>query len=266
MNDISKKETNGFNVIKAILLVIGLPFAFVGVLTLYIYTNFSYDHLELVTEESTVVQDDRAIRVEYLGEPANIVPVDYEQIPRQCINALVAAEDRSFYSNPGYDVSGLLRGIYDEFANLNYGGSSITHQLIKIGTAKYFNRTLYDKYFEVVAGVKMNNEISKEQIMEMYMNNVYLGNFNYGIGAAALNYFGKDVNELNLAECSYLMGLPQQPSIFQPFADLESGKRRQFLVLSFMLQQNMISAESFKSAVTQELVFVEEDILLSNID
>jgi membrane peptidoglycan carboxypeptidase len=115
-----------------------------------------------------------------------------------------------------------------------------------------------DKINEIVRALKLNELYSKNEILEMYLNNIFFGNLNYGIESASIDFFNKSASELDLAECSYLMGVPQWPGVYNPYGNVERGKERQYLVLSAMLDQGYITQIEFDSAYSQQLEFILE--------
>ncbi len=108
-------------------------------------------------------------------------------------------------------------------------------QLVKISQDKFYNRNLFNKLKEVVWAFRLNQSYAKEEILKKYLNNAYYGDFNYGAAAASLSYFNKDISELDISECAYLMGILQLPSYYSPtVGNIEAGKKRQQIVLQLM--------------------------------
>lgn len=142
--------------------------------------------------------------------------VAIEDIPEDCINSIIVIEDKTFRTNNGIDKNGVARLIYTALPLKNDlgGGSTISQQLIKMYQDRYYKRTPYDKLKEMVWAFRLTQSFSKDEILEMYLNNVYLGDYNYGIGAASNAYFNKDVRDLNKEECAYIMALPQSPNTY----------------------------------------------------
>lgn len=142
--------------------------------------------------------------------------VNYNDIPQDCIDAIIAIEDKTFLTNNGIDRNGIGRLIISAlpFLEDKGGGSTISQQVIKMYQDRYYNRTPYDKLKEMVWAFRLNNSFSKEEILEMYLNNIYLGEYNYGVQAASQDYFGKSISDLNREECAYLMALPQSPNTY----------------------------------------------------
>ena len=180
--------------------------------------------------------------------------VDIKEMPKDLQNAIIATEDKNFYRHNGFDPSGLLRST---FANLLagrvvQGASTITQQLARIlflSNEKTFTR----KIKELIVAVRIEKTISKEKILEMYLNNVYLGSGAYGVEGASQIYFNKHLKDLTLAECALLAGLPQAPSVYSPFHDEELSIKRRNKVLKRMYKMRFITKEQYNKAVNEKL-------------
>jgi membrane peptidoglycan carboxypeptidase len=144
-------------------------------------------------------------------ENVNRVKVTLDRIPLQTRQAVVATEDNTFYSNPGFDITGIFRAVYNQLTGGIGGGSTITQQYIKVSTG-HDEVSLLRKYKEVVLAVKISREQTKDQILENYLNTIYLGRGAYGIQAAAKAYFNKDVKDLTVSESAMLAGIISAPS------------------------------------------------------
>ena len=183
-------------------------------------------------------------------------PIDISVIPENCKNAIVAIEDKTFWTNTGIDTNGMGRLVISLFTDGSAGGgSTISQQVIKNAYQRIYNRSPFDKLNEIIAAVKLNRYFDKDKILEMYMNNVYFGNLNYGVETASEDYFGKNVSDLNLAECSYLMGIPQFPGVYNPYGDVAQGKLRQKDVLDAMVRNEYITSSEENDALDFELKF-----------
>lgn len=180
--------------------------------------------------------------------------VGIEEIPADLKNAIIATEDKNFYTHPGYDLTGLVRSV---FANIMagrvvQGASTITQQLARIlflSNEKTFTR----KIKELIVAVRIEKTIPKEKILEMYLNNVYLGSGAYGIAGAAEIYFNKPLNELTLAECALIAGLPQAPSVYSPFHSKELSLKRRNKVLKRMYKMHFITKQQYREAKDEKL-------------
>ncbi|MDD3437235.1 MAG: PBP1A family penicillin-binding protein [Candidatus Gastranaerophilales bacterium] len=180
--------------------------------------------------------------------------VDLDNIPKNLQNAVIATEDKNFYKHHGYDMSGLARSTVANVlaGRVVQGASTITQQLARIlflSNEKTFTR----KIKELVVAVRIEKTIPKGKILEMYMNNVYLGSGAYGVEGAAQVYFNKHLENLTLAECALIAGLPQAPSIYSPFHDKELSIRRRNQVLKRMYKMRFISNDEYKKALDQKL-------------
>ena len=156
------------------------------------------------------------------------------------IDAVLAAENREFYSDPGFDITGILRAVYNQLTGGVGGGSTITQQYVKVITGED-DFSLVRKYKEVVLAVKITREQTKDQILEGYLNVIYLGRGAYGVQAASQAYFGKDVSALTVSEAAMLAGAIQAPSRWDPAEDLEGSQRRWGYVLDQMVAAGTLS-------------------------
>ena len=180
--------------------------------------------------------------------------VDSDKIPDTLKNAVVAIEDERFYKHHGVDwvrtigaVKGWLLG------GTQYGGSTITQQLIKNITADN-DYSVKRKVNEIFRAFALEKEIDdKDRILVMYLNTIFLGYNSYGVQTAAMQYFDKDVSQLDLAESAVLAGLTNNPSIYDVYNHPEKVKERQETILAQMLDQKMISQEEYEAAVAEEL-------------
>jgi membrane peptidoglycan carboxypeptidase len=170
----------------------------------------------------------------------NRVKVSLDQVPLPVRYAVLSAEDRSFYSNPGFDVIGILRAAWHQLTGGVGGGSTITQQYVKITTGQD-QHSLWRKFREVIAAAKISKEYSKDQILEDYLNTIYLGRGAYGIQAAAKAYFGVNSNELTYSQGALLAGMIQSPSRWDPANAPDKATQRWNYVLDGMVTQNWLS-------------------------
>ncbi|MFJ5381878.1 penicillin-binding protein 1A, partial [Cupriavidus sp. CER94] len=189
---------------------------------------------------------------EFGTEHRAFIPID--RMPKLMSDALLAAEDDQFYSHVGVDVPGLLRAA---LANIGegyaQGASTITMQVAR---NFYLSRekTLSRKWYEILLAFEIDRSLPKERILELYMNQVYLGEHAYGFGSAAQTYFGKPLAQLSLAETAMLAGLPKAPSTMNPVVNLPRAKRRQEYVLGRMLALGMITQDQYRAARNTQIV------------
>jgi len=179
-----------------------------------------------------------------------------EQIAPYLIQATVTTEDANFYTHRGVDPIALLRAIYYAIqeGDLVSGGSTISQQLVKM-TYLSPERTLSRKINEAILAAEITRRYSKDEIIEIYLNELYYGNFSYGIGAAAKTYFDKEAADLSLAEATLLAGLPQLPAVYDPYTNPDRAKKRQGVVLGLMVENGVISKEEASSAWAEPLQY-----------
>jgi len=170
----------------------------------------------------------------------NRVKVSLSEVPEPVRYAVLSAEDRTFYSNPGFDVIGILRAGWHQLTGGVGGGSTITQQYVKITTGQD-QHSMWRKFREVIAAAKISKEYSKDQILEDYLNTIYLGRGAYGIQAAAKAYFGVDSHDLTYSQGALLAGLIQSPSRWDPAADPDKAKQRWNYVLDGMVAQHWLT-------------------------
>ena len=180
--------------------------------------------------------------------------VSIDEIPEKVIQAFVAAEDRNFFKHGGVDFKAIFRAL---IANLKagrvvQGGSTITQQLAK-NLFLTRERTLQRKIKEALLAIKIERTFSKKKILELYLNQIYLGNGAYGVEAASRVYFGKSVRELTLEEAALLAGLPKAPSKFNPFVNPDLAKKRRDYVLTRMYEDGYITKEEYEKAIATPL-------------
>ena len=177
--------------------------------------------------------------------------VTLSEIPLDLRNATIAFEDQNFYTNPGFDYRGLLRvAWYAIRGDRIMGASTITQQLIK-SVLLSPEQTIERKIKEIILSVEVSRRFSKDQILEMYLNENNYGNLSYGVEAAAENYFGKTAKELTLSECAMLAGLPQAPALHT--ASIEAMKAQRARVLDAMLREGYITAEQAVAAKAEPI-------------
>ena len=182
------------------------------------------------------------------------VPVGFAEIPKQLIDAFLAAEDDRFYEHSGIDAGGMLRAVYVSALNreARQGGSTITMQLARnmfLTPEKQIRRKLR----EIFLALRIESEFSKQEILTLYLNKIFLGNRSYGVAAAAEVYFGKPLKELSLAEMATIAGLPKAPSTINPIASPERALNRRAYVLRRMLDDGHISQAEHDAAAQEPM-------------
>ena len=183
------------------------------------------------------------------------IPLRLDQIPPELVHAFVATEDSRFYEHHGVDPVGIMRAasIALMSGHASQGASTITQQLAR----NFFlspERTLMRKIKEAFLAIRIEQLLTKDEIIELYLNKIYLGYRAYGVGAAAQVYFGKDVNQLTLGEMAVIAGLPKAPSTFNPLFSHDRALARRNFVLSRMLDENYITREQYDQARNSPLV------------
>ena len=188
------------------------------------------------------------------GEERRVL-VDIQQVPPALINAIVATEDERFYQHSGIDYTGVARAAY---ANLVTGGRRQGASTITMQVARNFflssEKTLTRKLYEVLLALKIEHSLGKDQILGLYINQIYLGQRAYGFASAAQIYFGKPLDKLNLAEAAMLAALPKAPSSYNPVANPQRAKQRQQYVLRRMKELGYIGEDEFDQALKTPIV------------
>ena len=179
--------------------------------------------------------------------PLNKIPVDLQ-------NAVLAIEDSRFFQHWGISPRGMIRAAVVNFfaGHVVQGGSTLTQQLTKLIFLSP-ERKFIRKVKEMVLAVQMERNLSKEEIFQLYLNQIYFGEGAYGAQAAASIYFGKDIKQLDLAECALLAGLPKWPTGYSPFRHPEAAKKRRGLVLARMREERFISPDDEKKALAEPM-------------
>jgi penicillin-binding protein 1A len=213
---------------------------------------------------SKVFADDGRVIAEFFKERRIVVPLS--EVPPTLVNAFVAAEDSRFFKHQGFDLVSILRAFVKnlEAGTIKQGGSTITQQVTRSFLLTP-ERSYIRKIKELILSYRIEKAFSKEEILYLYLNQIYLGHGAYGVEAAAENYFGKHVKDLNLAECAVLAGLPQAPSRYSPFRHPEQARQRQVYVLNRMVEEGTITAQQAAEALNVKLdikprrnIYIEE--------
>ena len=201
--------------------------------------------LQIYTQDGKLIQE--------YGEKKRH-PVSYDEIPQTLVHAVLATEDQRFFEHPGVDVLGLGRAAIRmaQTGTKSQGGSTITMQVAR---NFFLNRkkTFLRKFNEILLAIKIDRELSKEKILELYLNKIYLGNRAYGVAAAAQVYYGKPLGELTLAELAMLAGLPQAPSSQNPIANPKAALKRRNHVLDRLRENEYITEAAYQKAIKEPL-------------
>ncbi|MDQ7824459.1 MAG: PBP1A family penicillin-binding protein [Candidatus Eremiobacteraeota bacterium] len=182
--------------------------------------------------------------------------VAIEDIPQTMQDAMIAIEDERFYSHRGIDPRSIARAAYEDFkgGGASQGASTITMQLAR-NIFLHPQKSLHRKIQEIILAIQIERRYTKKEILELYFNQIYFGAGAYGIEAAAQTYFGKHAKELTLAESAMIAGLPPAPSVYSPFVDEESAKKRQAYVLDNMVKCGYINTQQAKKAKELQLAY-----------
>src|SRR5271155_78862 len=195
---------------------------------------------------------DGSLLAEYARERRLYLPS--AAIPALVKEAFISAEDKNLYSHRGFDPEGIVRAAFVFMQGNKHvqGASTITQQVAKnfLLTA---DRTVERKIREILLSLRIESAYSKDKILELYLNEIYLGLGNYGVAAAALNYFGKSVHELSVAEVAYLAALPKEPSALNPFRNHDRAIERRNYVIGRMEEDGYITAKQAKAARSEPL-------------
>lgn len=188
------------------------------------------------------------------------IPVPLDEIPLVLQQATISTEDNSFYQNPGVDLLGILRALWIDVrgGETLAGGSTITQQIARnllLQPQESSQHSLRRKLRESILAWQLARRISKDKILELYLNQSYYGAFSYGVEAAAQTYFGKHVRDLDLAESALLVGLPQAPGVYNPLVDPQAAKKRQEVVVSLMVKHGLIGQAEGEAAAQEPLEY-----------
>ncbi len=220
------------------------------------FESFQDYHPSLV---SRVYSDNGDIIGQFFIERRLYTPID--QIPQTLTQAVIATEDSRFFYHPGLDIVGIGRAAWTNFKKGGrfQGASTITQQLAR---ALFLTpeRTYQRKIKELILAIKMEWVLTKDQILEMYLNQIYFGHGAYGVGAASQTYFDKHVSQLTLPEAAFLAGLPKAPNTYSPYRNPELAKARKELVLQRMVESSFISAEEAQTAKDSTMAFRQQSL------
>ena len=221
----------------------------------YFYVSSTLPKVETLSDYrppliTQIRADDGTIIAEYSRERRILVP--FEKIPKTLVQAFVSAEDSNFFKHDGLDFISIFRAALKNVkaGGISQGGSTITQQVAKklLLTSE---RTFSRKFKEAILAWRMEQALTKQEILYLYLNQIYLGHRAYGVEAAAENYFDKNVEELTLAESAILAGLPQAPSRYSPYRHYERAMARQKYVLGRMVEEGYITPQEYVQAANE---------------
>jgi len=247
-----RRWARGFIIVFGILT---LAFATaVGILVGYIKTLPPIEQLENYSPpQATILYDHTGKNKIAAFARQNRVVVPLDQMPRNLKNAFIAVEDKRFYRHFGVDILRTFKALLINIrrGRAAQGASTITQQLPRNLLSSVSRRKILSrKIRETILAFQIERRYSKDQILEFYLNQIYLGNGAYGVQAASRTFFNKDVSSLNLEECAVLAGIPQMPSRYSPINNIEASFRRRNIVLSLMLNQSLITKTQYDDATT----------------
>src|SRR6266511_2903795 len=201
---------------------------------------------------SVIFDDNDEVITEFHVERRIFVPL--VQIPKSFVDAVIATEDRRFYSHWGVDPIGIARALYQNYrlGRIAEGGSTITQQLTKLLFLTP-DKSLERKLKEAMLALELERRYSKDRILEMYLNQIYFGHGAYGVEAAARTYFGKPISQLSVKEAALLAGLPRAPSAYSPFEHGDAAKARRNVVLARMVEFGALRDEDAKRLARSDL-------------
>ncbi|RPG94541.1 MAG: penicillin-binding protein, partial [Candidatus Pelagibacter sp. TMED286] len=215
---------------------------------------------------SRVYSENSKLIAEYALEKRLFIP--FESIPEKVVNSFLSAEDKNFFSHPGVDAKGILRAIIKNIKNISQnkrleGASTITQQV-----AKNFLLTnevsMKRKVKEAILAFRIERAYTKERILELYLNQIYLGQGTYGIAAASLEYFDKSIKELDYPEAALLAALPKAPSKYNPYKYPKIATFRRNLVLNNLEENNFISKDDYKKFKDSKIILKKRKIEIVN--
>ncbi len=242
------------------LVVIGISMLLAGmiVLKVYLMTLPPIKKLENLTPNmvTQIYSDDGVVIKTFTAFSTS--KTSLKDIPKPLIQALIATEDKHFYSHPGYDLFGLSRSMVANVlaGHVVQGASTITQQLSRMLFLSN-EKTLTRKIKEIKIAAQIEKTIDKDKILELYLNNVYLGSGAYGVEAAAKIYFNKELNQLTLPEMALIAGLPQAPSVYSPFNDKDLAIKRRNQVLGRMYKMKYIDKATYNNAKNSDVKLSE---------
>lgn len=258
----TKKLTprNVLSIIGTLLLIVGIIVCFIGAgvisSCMIEAIDFNPEEFQIGMSSSIYYYDDNNQPKFYqaVNSESGRQWIKYDKIPQNMIDAAIAIEDERFYSHKGVDLKRTVGAvIVNIIGSDTYGGSTITQQVVK-NITRDDERDALRKIREIFRALKFESEYTKDEIMEFYLNICHFGSGN-GVQAASYAFFGKDVTELNLAECASIVGITKYPTRYNPLINPDKNKERQEIVLSQMLKLEMISQEEYDEAVNYPLEF-----------
>ena len=252
------KTTTGSMLGKVILIIGMILFVMIvgvgcGFLTASLNTRSNLAE-DIVPPASSQIYDIHGNEIANIHAAENRRPIGINEIPKNLQNAFIAVEDNRFYDHVGIDPRGIIRAVWANIRGrtVTEGGSTITQQLAKNAYLTQ-DRTLKRKVQEVFLALQLERQYTKQEILELYMNQIYFGQGAYGVQAAAQTYFGKDAKDLTLNECAMLAGIPKSPNYYSPINNMDAATERKAVVLDQMVKYGYISDSEAAAAKKEPL-------------
>ncbi|WP_245984566.1 transglycosylase domain-containing protein [Biomaibacter acetigenes] len=246
------------NIMLTILAILFVGFgAGLGLFFSYIKDAPAFDPNKLKPSETSFVYDKDGKEIAELHGEQNRIPVSIDKVPDSLKNAFIAIEDQYFYQHKGINVRSILGALWADIMHGSYhrGASTITQQLVKNAFLSP-EKTPKRKAQEAWLAIQLERHYTKNKILEFYLNQIYFGHSAYGVESAAEIYFGKSVDQLDLAESAMLAGIPKSPSIYSPYLNFDKAKERQEIVLNAMVERNFITREQAEMAKKEKIKLV----------
>ena len=241
-------------------LTLGVFMAGLGLVAMFwLYGRDLPDHEQLARYEpatlSRIYSGRGLLMDEFARERRIFTPID--EIPDLVKNAFISAEDKNFYSHPGYDLRGIVAAVVDAAQGGRLrGASTITQQVMK-NFLLSGDRSAVRKIKEIILAVRVENALEKDQILELYLNEIFLGQNSYGVTAAAQTYFAKTLEELTPAEAAYLAAMPKAPSNYHPVREKKAAISRRNFVLKELYENGFLPIEEYEANKAQDLITVQ---------
>ena len=260
----AKNGISKITIIVLVVFVVMITGAGLGFLTASIHTMPSLKD-EIRPSASSQIYDINGKLITTIHSEQNRLPVSINKIPINLQNAFVAAEDARFYQHIGIDPRGILRAVWSNISggSVSEGGSTITQQLAKNALLSQ-ERTLKRKIQEAMLALQIERQYTKNEILELYLNQIYFGQGAYGVQSAAMVYFGKNVEDLSLEECAMLAGIPKSPNYYSPLNNLKAAMERQGTVLDQMVKYEYITSSTAMKAHSTKLKLVSHSAQSDN--
>lgn len=252
------QKNSGTRILTVFAVIFAVMIAGVGCGFLTATLNTKQDLEDVRPAASSHIYDINGNELANVHAEQNRVPVKIDKIPEHLKDAFIAVEDVRFYEHAGVDPKGIMRAVIANITNkgVSEGGSTITQQLAKNAYLTQ-DRTLKRKVQEVFLALQLERKYTKDEILELYLNQIYFGQGAYGVQAAAKTYFGKNVEDLDLNECAMLAGIPKSPNYFSPLNNLKAAQERKGVVLDQMSKYGYISSSTAAKTKAENLNLVK---------